>query len=213
MTRTDPAVVAGQAMAIAYAWSPPDAPQSWWLTSATFAAIAREGVLLELAAEIPPDRLPPLLLAAVLEYLVGAEPDAPIARHYPVPGREQPPPDPAFGAELAAFGPRGGTASRNCARRTAKIGRERDLDWVSVDPLVPLGPDAQGTVQHLDVPRARSTAGARRQRVARPRPRPNGGGAASGQDHEDGQGPGGARRAGGIGPVIRTIAATTVMAD
>ena len=103
MTRTDPAVLAGQAMAIADAWSPPDAPQSWWLTSATFAAIAREGVLLELAAEIPPDRLPPLLLAAVLEYLVGAEPDAPIARHYPVPGGEQPPPDPAFGAELAAF--------------------------------------------------------------------------------------------------------------
>ena len=103
MTRTDPAVVAGQATAIADAWSPPDAPQSWWLTSATFAAIAREDVLLELAAEIPPDRLPPLLLAAVLRYLVGAEPDAPIARHYPVPGGEQPPPDPAFGAELAAF--------------------------------------------------------------------------------------------------------------
>jgi hypothetical protein len=95
--------VAGQAMAIADAWSPPDAPQSWWLTAATFTAIAREDALLELAAAIPPDRLPPLLLAAVLEYLVAAEPDAPIARHYPAPGGAQPPPDPRFGAELAAF--------------------------------------------------------------------------------------------------------------
>jgi hypothetical protein len=34
----------------------------------------------------------------------------------------------------------------------AKIGRGRDLDWVSVDPLVPFGPDARRTVQHLDVP-------------------------------------------------------------
>jgi hypothetical protein len=95
--------VADQAMAIADAWSPPDAPQSWWLTAATFTAIAREDALLDLAAAIPPDRLPPLLLAAVLEYLVAAEPDAPIARHYPMPGGAQPPPDSGFGAELAAF--------------------------------------------------------------------------------------------------------------
>jgi hypothetical protein len=33
-----------------------------------------------------------------------------------------------------------------------ELGRERDLDWVSVDPLVPLGPDARTTVQGLDVP-------------------------------------------------------------
>lgn len=95
--------VAGQAKAIADAWSPPDAPRSWWLTAATFTAIADEDALAELAAAIPPDRLPPLLLAAVLEYLVAAEPDAPIARHYPVPGGAQPPADPGFGAELAAF--------------------------------------------------------------------------------------------------------------
>ena len=85
-------------MAIADAWSPPDAPPSWWLTAATFTAIAREDVLRGLAAEIPPDRLPPLLLAAVLQYLVAAEPDAPLARHYPVPGGPQPPSDPGFGA-------------------------------------------------------------------------------------------------------------------
>jgi hypothetical protein len=32
------------------------------------------------------------------------------------------------------------------------IGRERDVHWISVDPLVPLGPDATGTVQGLSVP-------------------------------------------------------------
>ncbi|MDN5933078.1 MAG: hypothetical protein L0I24_18765 [Pseudonocardia sp.] len=32
------------------------------------------------------------------------------------------------------------------------LGRQRDLEWVSVDPLVPLGPDASRTVQGLDVP-------------------------------------------------------------
>ena len=41
--------------------------------------------------------------------LVAAEPDAPIARHYPVPGGPQPPLDPGFGAELAAFAAAGGT--------------------------------------------------------------------------------------------------------
>ncbi len=100
---TTPEIVTGQAMAIADAWSPPDAPPSWWLTAATFTAIAREDVLRGLAAEIPPDRLPPLLLAAVLQYLVAEEPDAPLARHYPVPGGSQPPSDPGFGAELAEF--------------------------------------------------------------------------------------------------------------
>jgi hypothetical protein len=100
---TDPEIVAGQSMAIADAWSPADAPASWWLTAATFTAIAREEVLRDLAAAIPSDRLPPLLLAAVLQHLVAAEPDAPIARHYPVPGGRQPPLDPDFGAELAEF--------------------------------------------------------------------------------------------------------------
>jgi hypothetical protein len=98
---TDSAVVAGQARAIADAWSPPDAPESWWLTAATFAAIAEDEVLLELAAAVPPDRLPPLLLAAALQFLATADPR--MGRHYPVPGGGQPPRDPGFGAELAAF--------------------------------------------------------------------------------------------------------------
>jgi hypothetical protein len=35
-----------------------------------------------------------------------------------------------------------------------RIGRERDLDWISVDPLVPMGPHATATVQGLPVPPA-----------------------------------------------------------
>ena len=33
-----------------------------------------------------------------------------------------------------------------------RIGRERDVEWISVDPLVPLGPHATTTVQGLPVP-------------------------------------------------------------
>ena len=100
MAGTDRAVVAAQAMAIADAWSPDGAPPSWWLTAATFSAIAEQDVLLDLASAIPQDRLPPLLLAAAVRYMAtGSE----IARYYPEPGGEQPPPDPSFGAGLAAF--------------------------------------------------------------------------------------------------------------
>lgn len=100
MAGTDRAVVAAQARAIADAWSPDGAPPSWWLTAATFAAIADEDVLLDLASGIPQDRLPPLLLAAAVRYLA---PGSEIARHYPEPGGGQPPPDPSFRSELAAF--------------------------------------------------------------------------------------------------------------
>ncbi len=51
------AQVADQARAVAAAWSPADAPASWWLTAETFHAIAEEDVLLDLAAELPPERL------------------------------------------------------------------------------------------------------------------------------------------------------------
>ena len=33
-----------------------------------------------------------------------------------------------------------------------RIGRDRDVEWISVDPLVPLGPHATTTVQGLPVP-------------------------------------------------------------
>ncbi|MBN9102094.1 MULTISPECIES: DUF2332 domain-containing protein [unclassified Pseudonocardia] len=93
-------VVAGQARAIAHAWSPPGAPEGWWLTAATFAAIAEHDELLDLAVAVPSDRLPPLLLAAAVGYLA---PGTALGRHYPRPGGPQPPRDPGFGAELAAF--------------------------------------------------------------------------------------------------------------
>jgi hypothetical protein len=100
MTGTGRSVVAAQARAIADAWSPPGAPESWWLTAATLTAIAEEDPLLDLASAIPPDRLPPLLLAAAVRFLASG---SDLARHYPQPGGPQPPRDPAFGAELATF--------------------------------------------------------------------------------------------------------------
>ncbi|WP_433554964.1 DUF2332 family protein [Pseudonocardia xinjiangensis] len=95
-------VVAGQALAIAAAWSPVGAPAGWWLTAETLVAIAEEDVLLDLAAEIPLDRLPPLLLAAAVSFLV-RERRPPMVRHYPEPGGSRPPPDPGFRAELVEF--------------------------------------------------------------------------------------------------------------
>ncbi len=125
------ATVAAQARAIADAWSPPDAPESWWLTAATFAAIAEHDGLLDLAEAIPEDRLPPLLLAAALGLMVAQEPAEPIARHYPVPGGHQPPPDPGFGAELAAFAAdRRGRLATLCAThryQMNEVGRSADV--------------------------------------------------------------------------------------
>jgi hypothetical protein len=39
-------------------------------------------------------------------------------------------------------------------RLLAEAGRERDLDWISLDPLVPLGPHARRTVVGVEVPEA-----------------------------------------------------------
>lgn len=102
MTGSDPAVVAEQARSIAAAWSVGGAPESWWLTAETFTAIAEEATLLDLAAAIPADRLPPLLLAAAVGFLV-AQRRPGLARFYPEPGAEQPAPDTGFRPELAEF--------------------------------------------------------------------------------------------------------------
>src|SRR3954468_6409091 len=98
MARTERSVVAAQARAIADAWSAPGSPPSWWLTAATFAAIADEDVLLDLGSAIPPDRLPPLLLAAALGFLA---PGTDLARHYPRPGGGRPSRARGLAAELA----------------------------------------------------------------------------------------------------------------
>ena len=92
-----------QALTIAAGWSPPGAPASWALTAATFRAIAEDATLLGLAAAIPPERLPPLLLSAALQYLVARDGPQPLARYYPAPGSGQPPLDDGFAPALAAF--------------------------------------------------------------------------------------------------------------
>jgi hypothetical protein len=75
-----PATIAAQAQAqaIAMAWSPPVAPPSWRLTAETFTAIAEDSDLLDLAAETPLDRLPPLLLSAAVAFFVAGDVQRPI---------------------------------------------------------------------------------------------------------------------------------------
>ncbi|MGE3287928.1 MAG: DUF2332 family protein [Pseudonocardia sp.] len=96
-------VVAAQSRSISAAWSPRGAPPSWWLTAETFAAIAEDDVLLDLAATIPPDRLPALLLSAALRRRVDELRPQPLTGYYPVPGGPQPPRDGGFRAALHAF--------------------------------------------------------------------------------------------------------------
>lgn len=83
-------VVAEQALAVAAAWSPPGAPESWWLTAATLTAVARDDVLRALAASIPLDRLPALLVVAALSRQAALRPDTAFARYFPRPGAPQP---------------------------------------------------------------------------------------------------------------------------
>jgi hypothetical protein len=97
------ATVAEQARAIAAAWSPPDAPPGWWLTAATFTAIAEDDELLDLAAALPLDRLPPLLLSAALRSHLDECGPARLAACYPRPGGVQPPYDEGFRPALRDF--------------------------------------------------------------------------------------------------------------
>ena len=106
------AQVADQARAVAAAWSPADAPASWWLTAETFHAIAEDDVLLDLAAELPPDRLPPLLLSAAIARRVAEIGPRPLEAHYPHPGGPQPPRDDGFRPRCA---PSPGPRRRRCA--------------------------------------------------------------------------------------------------
>lgn len=104
MTDAVQATVVEQAREIAAAWSPPGAPASWRLTAETFRAIADDEILAGLAAAIPLDRLPPLLLSAAITFLVTRIDPQPLARYYPRPGGEQPPYDDGFGEALRDFG-------------------------------------------------------------------------------------------------------------
>ncbi len=154
--------VADQARAVAAAWSPAGAPASWWLTAQTFTAIAEEPVLLDLAVEVPTDRLPPLLLSAAITRLVTELQPEPLAGYYPRPGGSQPPRDDRFRPALCAFAVAEREAlSRLCAEhryQMNEVGRCLDvlpaLELVSAgDPrplaLVDLGTGA-GLGLHLD---------------------------------------------------------------
>ncbi|MGQ0574735.1 MAG: DUF2332 domain-containing protein [Pseudonocardia sp.] len=95
--------VAAQSRAVAAAWSPAGAPPSWWLTAETFTAIAEDAVLLDLAASLPPDRLPALLLSAAIRMRVAQVHPEPLIGYYPRPGGAQPARDDGFRAALRAF--------------------------------------------------------------------------------------------------------------
>lgn len=93
---TDPVVVAQQAGAIAAAWSPPDAPPSWRLTATQFELLRDDDELLAIAATIPPDRLPPLLLEAAATHLVLELEPHPLRGFFPRVGEPQPALGPRF---------------------------------------------------------------------------------------------------------------------
>ncbi len=95
--------IAAQANEIADGWSGPDAPASWRLTAETFRAIAEEPVLLELAAGIPAERLPPLLLSAAVQFLVAEREPPLLTPYYPLPGGNQPALDGDFRAAYVDF--------------------------------------------------------------------------------------------------------------
>jgi hypothetical protein len=100
---TDPAVVADQAGLVATAWSPPGAPGTWALTAAQFATLRDDGELRAIAAEIPPDRLPPLLFSAAATFLVRAMEPEPLRGWFPRLGEPQRPLHPRFAEEYRSF--------------------------------------------------------------------------------------------------------------
>ncbi len=100
---TDPAVVAQQAGLVAAAWSAPGAPASWALTAAQFATLRDNRELLELAATIPPERLPPLLFSAAATFLVLELAPDPLRDSFPRIAAPQPPLPAWFENEYRAF--------------------------------------------------------------------------------------------------------------
>jgi hypothetical protein len=100
---TPPEVVSQQAAAIAAAWSPPGAPPSWRLTAAQFEMLRDDRDLQQLAATIPPDRLPPLLFEAAATFLVLELEPTPLRDTFPTVGQDQPPLDRRFHQEYRDF--------------------------------------------------------------------------------------------------------------
>jgi hypothetical protein len=94
-------IIADQAREVAHGWSRPDADPAWALVAALFDAVADDNELLRLAAEIPLERLPALLLVASIQRVLADHPTDPLARYYP--GPDQQPVDEVFGAVLHRF--------------------------------------------------------------------------------------------------------------
>ncbi|MEJ2889120.1 DUF2332 domain-containing protein [Actinomycetospora aeridis] len=149
-----------QAQGIAAGWSGPDAPPTWALTAELFRAISEEPVLLELAAAIPLDRLPPLLLSAAVRALVARREPEPLVGYFPVPGGGQPDLDEGFRPALVAFArEHGGELAQLCVEHRYQMNEvARSADVVAalsrLDPdrpiaLVDLGTGA-GLGLHLD---------------------------------------------------------------
>ncbi|WP_343987098.1 DUF2332 domain-containing protein [Pseudonocardia aurantiaca] len=154
--------MAAQAGAVATAWSPPDAPANWWLTAETFRAIAEDDVLLDLAAAVPAERLPPLVLSAAIRFLVTGQRPQPLVGYFPQPGGPQPPRDDGFRPALRAFcRSQADALARLCAAhryQMNEVGRCLDVlpvlaQLTAADPrplaLVDLGTGA-GLGLHLD---------------------------------------------------------------
>jgi hypothetical protein len=88
---------------VAAAWSPANAPASWRLTAAQFKALRGDRELLEIAATIPPDKLPALLFQAAATYLVLELEPEPLRSWFPIVGQPQPELDRCFEAEFRSF--------------------------------------------------------------------------------------------------------------
>jgi hypothetical protein len=100
---TDARLIAEQAGMVAAAWSPPGSPPSWRLTAAQFAALRDDEDLLELAAGVPAERLPPLLFSAAATSLILALEPEPLRDWFPRLGEPQPLLAPEFAVHYRAF--------------------------------------------------------------------------------------------------------------
>lgn len=161
-------MIAAQARAIAMAWSPPDAPAGWRLTAETFAAIAKDDDVRDLAVEIPLDRLPPLLLSAAVAFLVADRQPHPLAGYYPRPGSAQPPYDDSFCDALREFCRAEQVAL--AAVRNASIPDERDGPLPGCAADAGHGQAGRPTAARADRPRHRRRAWAARRPVRIPLP-------------------------------------------
>jgi hypothetical protein len=100
---TDPAVVASEAAVVAAAWSGPGTPDSWRLLAGQLGALRDDAELAEVAASVPPDRLPALLFTAAATHVVLTRAPEPLRGWFPRVGEPQPPLGDAFKSEYRTF--------------------------------------------------------------------------------------------------------------